>query len=290
VLSVEHLLPAVRRALLAPTVLPSTAQLGHLPANSDGSPPVQATPTLLHLGQLYTNSSCNSGGGGASSASWRAMDALSGDFVPSAVVEHALDLIFDAAMHPLVLMCPTGDVETSVVVGCARRYCFWSVSAIFADCQLFSSMFRAGVMAQIELWRTDEYLVGEAELTRRKLLRAASQPSRDHPVSISDDGTSPEVLARNSFPNPSGSSPDENVVLAEQPCHAVWPTWFVSIVAMQEADATAMKNAPSTPPAQQRSDDGRHPHEIFRWTRNPPALDPRSTFSATDSIVEEDDD
>jgi hypothetical protein len=61
----------------------------------------------------------------------------------------------------------------------------------------------------------------------------------------------------------------------------MWPTWYKMLEAAHAADVAATRLP---------CEGAHHPHEIYRWTRNPPALDPRSTFSAADSIVEEDDD
>ena len=318
VLSVENLPPVVRKAFLAPTApgpLPSTSSsLSPAPTtvvaqNTSAAPPFAQSsevlstsrppinglaclpPTLLHLGMTYCKE-------GSAESNVCAMDALSEGFVPTALVAHALDLVFDATTHPLLLMCPTGEVETGVVIACARRYMFWCISSIFAECQLFSTSFRSGMLTQIEMWNPDEFLISEQDVTLRKRIRASSVGAcgscADGRRGTSDAGVDDnDRLASGTVADLSPSfrlalaggveSAFEPLVVA-----AEWPTWYVDAVAMQTLDTESM--AMQGPTASSTTSAAAPPHEVFRWTRNPPALDPRSTFSATDSIVDEDDD
>ncbi|CAD2216337.1 Tyrosine phosphatase family, putative [Angomonas deanei] len=51
----------------------------------------------------------------------------------------ALHIAIDTRWHPVLFACPTGEVQTSVVVGCFRRMQHWSLSAIYQECELFAN-------------------------------------------------------------------------------------------------------------------------------------------------------
>lgn len=72
-------------------------------------------------------------------------------------IQCALDIMVNTASYPLLVCCATGDVETSVVVGCYRRWQRWSLTAIFAEAELYCSVvhrvrLRRSVMQCIEEW------------------------------------------------------------------------------------------------------------------------------------------
>jgi hypothetical protein len=65
-------------------------------------------------------------------SSWRNESDLTSEMVIA-----ALGYILDERSYPLVLMCPTGTLQTSVVVGCLRKLQRWTLSSIVEECDCF---------------------------------------------------------------------------------------------------------------------------------------------------------
>lgn len=89
------------------------------------------------------------------------------------LVADAFNFIFDASCHPLLLTCPTGALQTSVVVGCLRRAQRWTFSSIVHDCGLFakSGSVQDRLSAFIEQYAPPAMVPGIASVAAR--LRAS---------------------------------------------------------------------------------------------------------------------
>eukprot|EP00735_Rhodelphis_limneticus_P003937 TRINITY_DN15480_c0_g1::TRINITY_DN15480_c0_g1_i1::g.30568::m.30568 TRINITY_DN15480_c0_g1::TRINITY_DN15480_c0_g1_i1::g.30568 ORF type:complete len:282 (+),score=-7.65,sp/Q1ZXG8/D1060_DICDI/47.50/8e-45,Y_phosphatase2/PF03162.8/1.8e-42 TRINITY_DN15480_c0_g1_i1:138-983(+) len=55
------------------------------------------------------------------------------------LVKDALELILNAEMHPLVIMCNTGLHFTGTVVGCLRRIQHWNMTSILNEYRIYAS-------------------------------------------------------------------------------------------------------------------------------------------------------
>lgn len=70
-------------------------------------------------------------------------------------VMRALEMTVRAEYHPLLLTCPTGELQTSVVVGCLRRHQNRCLTSILSECEMFLSprcALRSSVISFIESW------------------------------------------------------------------------------------------------------------------------------------------
>ena len=58
--------------------------------------------------------------------------------VSEELIKEGLEMILDASRLPLVIMCHTGQNETSILVGCLRILQNWSFSAISSEYRSFT--------------------------------------------------------------------------------------------------------------------------------------------------------
>ena len=72
------------------------------------------------------------------------------------LIKEALEIVLDAANHPLMVMCSSGIHRTGVLVGCLRRMQQWALSSIISEYRMFASPKERYVNEQfIELFDTD---------------------------------------------------------------------------------------------------------------------------------------
>lgn len=91
----------------------------------------------------------------ASLESWVSDPMGAGNDFSQADVERALALAVRVEYHPLLFACPTGELQTSVVMGCLRRYQRRTLSSILGECEMFLSKrcsLRSSVISFIESW------------------------------------------------------------------------------------------------------------------------------------------
>eukprot|EP00796_Vickermania_ingenoplastis_P013310 gene13310-9147_t len=153
--------------------------------------------------------------------SWAADPLSSGNDFSQADVLRALELAVRLEYHPLLLACPTGELQTSVVVGCLRRHEYRCFASILAECEAFLSprcALRPSLVAFIASWNpaafslhagtADDHTTVEslaawyldALAYRRRML---DQP----PSSPSGDGARPPHEAYAGVRNPPSLSP-----------------------------------------------------------------------------------
>lgn len=102
--------------------------------------------------------------------SWRVDSLNNRDDFSHKDVMRALDFAIDKQWHPVLLCCPTGELQTSVVVGCMRRYQGWSLSSIFCECELFATLqtsLRLSLMCFIESWCPEDFPVSSTDIASR---------------------------------------------------------------------------------------------------------------------------
>lgn len=123
------------------------------------------------------------------------------DIMNMAQLQDAVDVMIDQSYHPLIVCCPTGEVESNIVVGCFRKLQRWALSAIFSEAELFVSSdhtLRPAVRQVIELWNTDGAEMYSLEkLHHRKQLREKDdrrQQSRTH-VGSSRNGDASSIVS-----------------------------------------------------------------------------------------------
>ncbi|CCW62767.1 unnamed protein product [Phytomonas sp. EM1] len=106
----------------------------------------------------------------ANMRSWREDALNSGHDFSQRDVMRGLDLAVDARWHPILFACPTGEMQTNVLIGCLRRYQNWSLSAIFNECELFTSLTRSTqsqVLNFISMWVPEENPISEFDIVLR---------------------------------------------------------------------------------------------------------------------------
>lgn len=106
------------------------------------------------------------------------------DFAVSSV-QRALDFALQPDFQPVLFTCPTGELQTSVIVGCMRRHQGWSLAAVLAECELFVNVtggVRQSVMNFIEQWDPDEHPVREEDIAKRKRELLLRDPSLSYSV------------------------------------------------------------------------------------------------------------
>ncbi|EKG04740.1 hypothetical protein TCSYLVIO_004199 [Trypanosoma cruzi] len=245
-----------------------------------------------------------------------------GDFAESDV-RHALNFAFETDFQPVLFTCPTGDIQTSVVIGCMRRYQGWTLAAVLAECELFvnvSTCVRPSVMSFIERWDVHEHPLREAAIAswKRELLLQESQQEHfqrrnfrglmygsidsgnDDVITSNDKKTGGEGGVEN-YPTHNGDNVAERgssharkggegaaVSSSASAVTVALPPWYTAGLARRTAYAEEILAARAK--ALSSSEDRMaEPHERYFGVRNPPALDERSTFTK-ESVVEEDDD
>ncbi|ESL06588.1 hypothetical protein TRSC58_05735 [Trypanosoma rangeli SC58] len=246
------------------------------------------------------------------------------DFAESDVC-HALDFALQTSFQPVLFTCPTGDIQTSVVIGCMRRHQGWTVAAAIAECELFvhlSTCVRPSVLRFIERWDLNEQPLQEASIARRRceLLLQNSQPeqfprmrSKGIPhVPVDSGSDNDDTVARNgnqtgrkgsaqnssrpywdthwdgasSFKGKAGE--DAAVSVSASAVTETLAPWYTASLARRTAYAEEILAARAKRTLSSKKDRLPEPHERYFGVRNPPALDERSTFTK-ESVVEEDD-
>ncbi|RNF11545.1 hypothetical protein TraAM80_00878 [Trypanosoma rangeli] len=246
------------------------------------------------------------------------------DFAESDVC-HALDFALQTGFQPVLFTCPTGDIQTSVVIGCMRRHQGWTVAAAIAECELFvhlSTCVRPSVLRFIERWDLKEQSLQETSIAsrRRELLLQKCQPeqfsrtrSKGIPhVSIDSGSDNDDITARNgnqtwrkgspqnsstpyrenhgdgvsSFKGKAGE--DATVSVSASAVTEAMAPWYTASLARRAAYAEEIIAARAKRTLSSNKDRLPEPHERYFGVRNPPALDERSTFTK-ESVVEEDD-
>lgn len=155
-LSIETLPQPVRKTLLEGNHLPTGRDL---PPDGARLAPV-AAPNAASIRVIEI----------ASLPSWRDDCLNGGDDFSQKDVQRALDIAVDTQWHPVLFCDPTGELQTSVVIGCMRRYQSWALASIFSECELFANVcrsIRASVMRFIEMWHPDDYPISEADIRYR---------------------------------------------------------------------------------------------------------------------------
>lgn len=106
----------------------------------------------------------------ANMESWRLDDMNSGDDFSQTDMMRALDFAVDQQWHPVLFACPLGELQTSVLVGCMRRYQFWSLAAIYGECDLFTRVcrtLRPSIMSFIDAWDPALYPISATNILYR---------------------------------------------------------------------------------------------------------------------------
>ncbi|KAG8347609.1 hypothetical protein TRVL_01555 [Trypanosoma vivax] len=240
-------------------------------------------------------------------------------------VQYALDFALQTDLQPVLFTCPTGEIQTNVVVGCMRRYQGWSVAAALSECQLFVDItrsVRAEIMNFIEQWNPEEHPVRDADIAsrRRELMLCGHQldyckkwGQRNTTLSAYNSDSDAEdyfPLASNKAttrgsPDDEGAAPtpQRGRAIAHQPqssgvtndggaMGASTSSHEAVVLAPWYTATLARRAAVANAIALSRlrirgpTDPLPEPHERYFGVLNPPALDERSTFTK-ESIVED---
>ncbi|KPA84625.1 hypothetical protein ABB37_01147 [Leptomonas pyrrhocoris] len=148
----------------------------------------------------------------ADMCTWRVDGMNSGDDFSRRDVVRALDFAVDRHWHPVLFACPLGELQTSVLVGCMRRYQHWSLASIFSECELFTRVcrnLRSSLLFLIESWDPVVFPISAVniqyrnrEMHLRDRTRATEERRRHRRA------TAAASLAKNQKPNLSDSVQD----------------------------------------------------------------------------------
>ncbi|KAH9578615.1 Atypical dual-specificity phosphatase Siw14-like [Trypanosoma melophagium] len=230
-------------------------------------------------------------------------------------VQHALDFALQRDFQPVLFTCPTGELQTSVVVGCMRRYQGWTIAAALAECEMFvniSRSVRPSIMSFIEHWDLNEQPVMESDIARRKhelLMRERQHDHHHHHHhrrkgyssynAVTDsDSENEDIISHGTNLGSSSSRGDKPLSISSKGCKSdgvstlshvavLFASWYTKALERCEARAKAIIAARSK--RRKPQDPLPIPHERYFGVLNPPSLDERSTFTK-ESVVEEDDD
>lgn len=267
----------------------------------DSNVPAPLTPTLVDL----------------SSITW-GMPPCAGRMFRGAVelATAAMRFIADAANYPIVLMCPTGSVETSLVCAAVRRMQQWSVSAALEEASRFSSGISGPIGEGSTLWATietriyggsvqqlggdhastfspTEVLPSEGEIPPRP--RLPGYTTQFTPMPTSPPLTLVHITSCTPLPSPAD-------VAASCPPRVVMPRWLVESCAMHryfqlqlaaammaDADGGGLTRMPLKSLAHIDSGLRGGVAAALRYDPHPPLLGPKSTFTKA-SLAEPEDD
>lgn len=238
-------------------------------------------------------------------------------------VRSALDFALQTEVQPVLFTCPTGELQTSVVIGCMRRYQGWTLAATLAECELFvnvSRSVRQSIMVFIEKWDINAHPVwetGVAVRMRELLLRERqhdhhgrrrnfvlhsatdSESEMDDAITWTvnnkewESGTFEEHLEphdRTTTDRPRflSKGSDETPVFTSSKLTIALAPWYTAALARRAAFAEELIAARKRF-CDAEKDKLPDPHKRYFGVLNPPALDERSSFTK-ESIVEDDDD
>lgn len=204
--------------------------------------PAEGTPFAVRTKQRHPGESAFAGAADAAEllvvevadmSSWRTDCLNSNDEFSQKDVTRALDFAVDVQWHPVLFCCPTGELQTSVVTGCMRRYQGWCLASIFGECELFANLqqdLRPSLMSFIEAWQPEEYpfsmtgiiqrnrewvkdRVQQSQQQRRKQRRLLRQQQHHQPLSLrggSSGGGSVTLSSHRGSDESENSSEDEN--------------------------------------------------------------------------------
>lgn len=114
-------------------------------------------------------------------STWRVDGRNSGDDFSRRDVMRALDFAVDRQWHPVLFACPLGELQTSVFVGCMRRYQHWSLAAIVSECELFTNVcrsLRSSLLFLIESWDPTSFPISAVNIHYRNRERQLRDRSR----------------------------------------------------------------------------------------------------------------
>lgn len=211
-------------------------------------------------------------------------------------VAQALEFVFDAGTHPLVLMGPSGESETSAIVAGLRLVQLWTLSSIIGEATLFSTSGQSKrklteFIEQLQLVRED-YLP-TAMVQRRLSIAAAYTNLKVESTVLEGDN----YQFGSHFENESGGSsshsllsPDSLKLLGMLPTVPITPLWWNQLIDEYDQELSLMKNISleRVPMSALKARDDAPMSELVRFDRNPPALGPKSKFTKA-SIAEEED-
>ncbi|ORC88391.1 uncharacterized protein TM35_000172630 [Trypanosoma theileri] len=243
-------------------------------------------------------------------------------------VQHALDFALQRDFQPVLFTCPTGELQTSVVVGCMRRYQGWTIAAALAECEMFvniSRSVRPSIMSFIEHWDLNEQPVLESDIARRKhelLMRERQHDHHHHnrrkgcssSNTVTDSDSDNDYTVQSSTVSTSKKSyGDETSSLQQDDSFSTTgkPSSFSSkggkndgvsnfspaailfapwyTAALERRETRASEIISARSKLRKPQDPLPIPYERYFGVLNPPSLDERSTFTK-ESVVEEDDD
>ncbi|CCW70598.1 unnamed protein product [Phytomonas sp. Hart1] len=283
----------------------------------------------------------------ANMRSWRDDAYNSGcDFSQRDVIR-GLDIAVDPQWHPVLFACPTGELQTNVLVGCIRRLQNWSLSSIFNECELFTSLTRTTspqVLNFISMWLPEDNPMNVLDVITRNrewVKQVDGRPQEpDQPKKSAANAVQTQTKAERALPLADGNDNDDdgysankedatlNVVSSQDssiqnPGNAKSLSLLLGLGAPSGKEISSILGAKEsdnfqfaewylqtlrefsvlgdfiTPKSGKFPLVGLEkaatenqlppPHVLFAGVRNPPSLDPRSSFTK-ESIVEEDDD
>ncbi|CAC9524063.1 conserved hypothetical protein [Leishmania infantum JPCM5] len=149
---------------------------------------------------------------------WRVDGVNSGDDFSPRDVTRALDFAVDRRWHPVLFACPLGELQTNVLIGCMRRYQHWALSAIFSECELYTSVcrtLRQSILLFIESWDPANHPLSAVniqyrnrKMAQRERLRA-HQERRKHRHAAAFDDDRDRTSGSNSFEDSAGEMEPE---------------------------------------------------------------------------------
>lgn len=132
---------------------------------------------------------------------WRVDGVNSGDDFSPHDVTRALDFAVDRRWHPVLFACPLGELQTNVLIGCMRRYQHWALSAIFSECELYTSVcrtLRQSILLFIESWDPANHPISAVNIHYRNR-KMVHQERRKHRHAAAFDDDRDRTSGSNSF-------------------------------------------------------------------------------------------
>lgn len=279
-LSIEVLPANVLRLLEGKSSEPEISNHHEL-VNSFASSPAGGNPPS-NDGNLYSTSTNTSHSIGlsvtpirvisvANLQSWLLSRQSVGDDFSVTDVHRALHLTAQENLHPLLLACPTGELQTSVVVGCLRRHQNVCLSSILSECELFSpsrNPLRSSLVSFIDSWNPEDHRFHDSLQT---IVENSASETQSDPTAL--------------------STANEQEGVASSPLIALW---YRRVMAYQR-DKNHLSLSLVAPSSESRpSGKGMHtgsttvlPHKLYALMRNPPSLSPYSSFNSKLSTIED---
>jgi hypothetical protein len=153
--------------------------------------------------------------GVADMRSWRVDGMNSGDDFSRRDIIRALDFAVDRQWHPILFVCPLGELQTSVLVGCMRQYQHWSLASIFSECELFTNVcrhLRSSLLFLIEAWDPVAFPISAVNIQYRNREMQLRNRTRAHQERrLHRCATGAATLDKTEKPNLSESAEDRAV-------------------------------------------------------------------------------